>query len=407
MRILYDSRNPIHKEPFGTVTPTKDCRITVHLPGQICTLRAEIRFTREDGAEYMSVPMDKTGGDEDYEYYSAVFRIPEPGLFFYYFRITTENEEFSLYKYGESDTNMEEGGFWQLSCIPDEFEVPEGFEGKVMYQIFPDRFYAERILPAEGKLTPYWIHEDKSDISDVIRDADGEIRCCDFYGGNLEGITKKLDYIKGLGASVIYLNPVFKAYSNHRYDTADYKQVDELLGTEEDLKNLFTQAHNRGMKVILDGVFSHTGSNSRYFDIYDIWGNGACHHEDSPYRDWYSFKEGPEDYASWWGIKTLPEVNELTPSYMDYIINDEDSVIAHWLNAGADGFRLDVADELPDEFIIALRKRVKEINPDAIVIGEVWDDASNKISYGIRRRYFTGMELDSVMNYPLQKALII
>ncbi|MBQ9997639.1 MAG: glycoside hydrolase family 13 protein, partial [Clostridia bacterium] len=142
-----------------------------------------------------------------------------------------------------------------------------------------------------------------------------------------------------------------------------------------------------------------TGSNSIYF-------NDAVTNPQSQYKEWYQFKNYPNEYDCWWGIKTLPNVNEMTPSYIDYIITGEDSVIKYWLDAGAGGFRLDVADELPDEFIYLLRKRVKEINPEAIVIGEVWEDASNKESYGVRRRYFTGPELDTVMNYPFKNSIL-
>ena len=234
----------------------------------------------------------------------------------------------------------------------------------------------------------------------------GKIENCDFYGGNLKGIEKKLDYLSDLGVKVIYLNPIFKAYSNHRYDTADYMKIDEALGTEEDFKSLCCEAHRRGMKIILDGVFSHTGSNSRYFDINNIYGGGAYHDPSSPYRKWFTFKTYPIDYVCWWGVKTLPCTNENEQSFRDFIIGDEDSVIVHWIRAGADGFRLDVADELPDSFIAELRKRLKELNPDALLIGEVWEDASNKISYNQRRKYFTDGELDSVMNYPWRRAIM-
>ncbi|MBR7081102.1 MAG: glycoside hydrolase family 13 protein [Oscillospiraceae bacterium] len=394
------------KEPFGTLTPGQSCRMCVHIPALCRTREVFLVLLSENGAEYKRHKMSLAGADVGYEFYGASFSLPEAGLFFYYFRIRTENEEFSLYRYGFDQTNMEAGELWQLSCVPESFHTPEAFYGSVMYQIFPDRFYADGILPAEGKLTPYWIHENKTDIPAFEPDENGEVKNCDFYGGNLRGIAQKLDYLKALGVSVLYLNPIFKAYSNHRYDTSDYMKIDELLGDEADFSRLCGLAHERGMRIILDGVFSHTGSNSRYFDVYDIYGDGAYRHADSKYRSWYDFEEYPEKYKSWWGISTLPCVNEMDDSYREYIFGGDDSVVAHWLRAGADGFRLDVADELPDEFISQLRARLKEIKPEALLIGEVWEDASNKISYGLRRRYFTGGELDSVMNYPLRKAII-
>ncbi len=406
MRILYDSKSAIHKEPFGTILPGQDCRVSVHIPASCITREAYLILNRENGEEYASFPMEKTGGSGDYEYYSLTFSLPEPGLFFYFFRIVTANEAFSLFRYGFDQTNMEEGDLWQLSCVPEGFGPPEDFLGRVMYQIFPDRFNKEGLCNTEGKLLPYWLHENTRDIPHYQPDENGVVQNCDFFGGNLAGIAAKLDYLKGLGVSVIYLNPIFKAWSNHRYDTADYMKIDELLGTEEDFSRLCRLARERDIKIILDGVFSHTGSNSRYFDAEHVFGGGACSDPDSPYRSWYDFEEYPDKYTSWWGIKTLPCVNELDESYLDFIINGEDSVVVHWLMAGADGFRLDVADELPDEFISRLRSRLKEIKPDSLLIGEVWEDASSKISYGVRRKYFTGGELDSVMNYPFRTAII-
>ena len=221
----------------------------------------------------------------------------------------------------------------------------------------------------------------------------------DFFGGNLNGIREKLPYLHGLGVEILYLNPIFMAFSNHRYDTYDYKRVDPMLGTEADFTALCEAAHVLGMKIVLDGVFSHVGSRSPYFQ-------SAISNPDSPYRDWFQFKHYPDVYESWWGITTLPCVDKMNESYIRYIIEDEDSVLAHWLRLGADGFRLDVVDELPDAFVERLRRRLRELDPEAILIGEVWEDASNKIAYNVRRRYFTGRQLDSVMNYPWQKAIL-
>ena len=161
------------------------------------------------------------------------------------------------------------------------------------------------------------------------------------------------------------------------------------------------------MRVVLDGVFNHTGYDSRYFNgrgRYDSL--GAHQSKDSPYCPWYEFSEWPDQYGSWWGIYTLPQVNECNPDYQSFIFRDADSVVRRWLRLGASGWRLDVADELPDDFIAGLNAAAKQEKPDALVIGEVWEDASNKIAYSERRRYFGGGELDSVMNYPLRDAIL-
>ncbi len=406
MRILYNSKDTNFKSPFGTLTEGQKCKISIHIPKSCQTTQVKLVFLFENMCEYKTVRMDKCDVTDDYEIYSCIFELEKADLYFYYFHITTKNESFSLYREGYDRTNMEEGELWQLSCIPCDFHVPENFYGSVMYQIFPDRFYRTGVCDTKGKLEPFWMHDSELDVPCHLPNDKGEVENCDFFGGNLLGIEAKLDYLKELGVSAIYLNPIFKAWSNHRYDTADYHKIDELLGTEEDFSRLCKSAHEKGIKIILDGVFSHTGSNSKYFDKLGTFGNGAYNCPDSPYRSWYDFKEYPHEYTSWWGIKTLPCVNEMDEGFRNFIINDENSVISHWMNLGADGFRLDVADELPDEFISAFRSRLKSINSDALLIGEVWEDASNKISYNKRRRYFTGGELDSVMNYPFRNCII-
>ena len=406
MRILYNSKDPKHKLPFGTLTEGQKCNISISIPKSCQTTEVKLVLLCEDKTPAAEVFLQKAGEEGPYEHYSCEFALSTPDLYFYYFRITTKNESFALYREGYDRTNMEAGELWQLSCIPADFHVPEDFRGAVMYQIFPDRFHSVGKCDLAGKLQPFFVHEDKQDTPCYLPDERGEVLNCDFFGGNLRGIEKKLNYLRKMGVRVIYLNPIFKAWSNHRYDTADYLKIDEMLGTEADFRRLCRAAHKRGMKIILDGVFSHTGSNSRYFDKENVFGGGAYHDPTSPYRSWFEFKDYPQDYTSWWGIQTLPCVREMDEGYLDFIINAEDSVVAHWLRAGADGFRLDVADELPDAFIAALRKRLKEVKPDALLIGEVWEDASNKISYNARRRYFTAGELDAVMNYPFRLAII-
>lgn len=406
MRILYNSKDERFKSPFGTLSLGQSCRISIHVPCSCKAGSVKLVFVCENGEYYTSFDMQNMGTIGDYEIYTCHFSFTRSALYFYYFRITTANEEFSLFRFGYDDTNMEAGDMWQLSCVPADFHVPEEYFGAIMYQIFPDRFNSVGQCDTSGKLQPFTIHEDKNDVPSYLPNEHGEIENCDFFGGNLKGITANLDYLKELGVSVVYLNPIFKAWSNHRYDTADYMKIDELLGTEEDFRELCEKAHERDIRIILDGVFSHTGSNSRYFDKLGIFGGGAYHCPDSPYRSWYSFEKYPDVYTSWWGIETLPCTNENDENFREFIIHGEDSVLAHWINAGADGFRLDVADELPDEFIADFRARLKGIKPDSLLIGEVWEDASNKISYGERRRYFTDGELDSVMNYPLKNAIV-
>ena len=397
MRILYDSRQLKYKTPFGVLTPDEDCRISVYLPLVLHTVSAQLVMLSENGQELFRTELKKTAPEGDYEPFSCTFSLKETGLYFYRFQITTPNESFRLFKQQEN-TNMESGDLWQISCVSTAFPVPEALQGALMYQIFPDRFFRQGSCDLTEKLQPYWLHENLSDMPEYRPNEKGETENCDFFGGNLQGVIQKLPYLQSLGVKILYLNPIFMAWSNHRYDTYDYKRIDPMLGTEEDFSALCREAHERGMKIVLDGVFSHVGSRSVYFQ-------SAVSDENSPYRQWFQFEHYPDKYKCWWDIKTLPCIDKLCPSYMDSIIEDEDSVVAKWLKLGADGFRLDVVDELPDAFVLALRKKMRSLDPEAILIGEVWEDASNKIAYDVRRRYFVDAELDSVMNYPWKNAI--
>ena len=227
----------------------------------------------------------------------------------------------------------------------------------------------------------------------------------DFFGGDLKGVREKLPYLKKLGVTCLYFNPIFESHSNHRYDTADYSKIDPQLGTEQDFSELCAAAKELGIWVILDGVFSHTGSDSVYFNREGRYPEpGAYQSQETPYSSWYSFRSWPDSYDCWWNFDTLPNVRETDPSYNSYI-NGEAGIVRKWLRAGASGWRLDVADELPDEFIDRLAETAKAEKPDALVLGEVWEDASNKSAYGVRRRYLLGNQLDSVMNYPFRDAI--
>ncbi len=358
-----------------------------------------------DGAPAAEFDFTREGIEGKHTVFRCEFTAEECGLYFYWFYVTKEDGGFRLFRQG-SGTNMEAGEKWQLSIIPADFTTPDYAKGAVMYQIMPDRFYRHGNCDLTDKLRPFTIHENWYDTPEFRPDEHGIVWNKDFFGGNFAGIREKLPYLQDLGVNILYLNPIFMAFSNHRYDTADYKRPDPMLGTEEDFRELCNEAHRRGMRVILDGVYSHTGSNSVYFDADRVFGNGAVSNPDSPYRNWYRFSSYPDQYEAWWGIRTLPCVDELEQSYVNYIIDDEDSVVAHWMALGADGFRLDVADELPDEFILRLKNRIRAINPNALLLGEVWEDASNKRAYSVSRRYFVDGELDSVMNYPWRTAII-
>ena len=289
---------------------------------------------------------------------------------------------------------------FQLTVYDPDFSVPKWTEGRVMYQIFPDRFARDSSVP----LVENRIYHEKWDDEITIEPLEGkkEYTGYDFYGGNFKGIESKLPYLSSLGVSLIYLNPIYRAASNHRYDVGDYRTPDPLLGSEEDFTSLCNKASENNIRIICDGVFSHTGDESIYFDRNGTETvRGAYQDKNSPYFSWYRFKNWPDDYACWWDVKSLPEVEEEDPSFSEFI-NGENGVTKLWLSRGASGWRLDVADELPDSFLENFRKAAKS-EKDAFVIGEVWEDATNKVSYGALRKYLLGTQLDSVMNYPFRR----
>lgn len=327
--------------------------------------------------------------------------IQEIGLYYYSFYIVNEGN----ISCGDMELGYisdEVNGFL-LTVSSEDYQTPDWFKGGVMYQIFPDRFCKVGTMPnINGRIK----RDDWGALPSFRPNEHGKVLNNDFFGGNFKGVESKLPYLKQLGITTIYLNPIFEAASNHRYDTSDYMKIDPFLGDEQDFSNLINAAKKQGIRLILDGVFNHTGDNSVYFNKYGKYPSlGAYQSKESPYYSWYSFQDFPDKYSSWWGIDILPEVNENSKEYQEFIFG-ESGVLKKWLSFGIAGYRLDVADELPDFFLKGLRKSVKESNPDAIIIGEVWEDASNKIAYSQRREYLQGYELDSVMNYPLKDAII-
>lgn len=391
MEIYYNPLDPACKSVLGGVRQNES--FTIRIFGK--SDEPCIFVLQRDGCEAQSLHMQNISGGWELQLSFA-----EPGLYFYWFRLGGRRAAL-----GE-DRNAEfsdSASAYQILVYRECFATPAWFKGGIMYQIFPDRFFKSgEILAEKGK----WLHKDWHETPEFRPNEKGKILNNDFFGGNFRGILKKLDYLQSLHVTVIYLNPIFRAFSNHRYDTGDYMQLDPMLGSEEDFAALVSECWKRGIRLILDGVFNHTGDDSRYFNKYGTYDEiGAYQSKDSKYYSWYNFRHFPDKYDSWWGIDVLPAVNENCPSYIDFITG-ENGVLRRWMKYPLGGFRLDVADELPDEFIAKIRSAVKSANGDAVVIGEVWEDASNKIAYSTRRKYFQGEELDSVMNYPLKDAII-
>lgn len=403
--ILFDPRSERYKAPFGAVP----CAAAVTLcfrPDtdaiRRVTLLAYCEFA-DCWTETELFPADESDGTV----FRGIYPAPDtPELVWYHFRLTWADGGESCYG-AHGHQSWDTVTPWQLTVYDDSKKTPDWFGSGLTYQIFPDRFFCAEKRSTDGLVGSRTLHEHWTEPVEYRPNADGEITCSDFFGGDLAGITQKLDYLVSLGVTALYLNPIFEASTNHRYDTANYKKIDPLLGTEEEFKTLCAEAKMRGIRVILDGVFNHTGAKSIYFNADGFYPTlGAAQGKDSPYYDWYRFRSFPDDYDSWWGIKNLPAVEESTESYVNYIINDPDSVVRRYLRLGASGWRLDVADELPDEFIAKIRTAMDEECPDSFLIGEVWEDGSTKIAYSRRRRYLLGSETHALMNYPFRTAAL-
>lgn len=399
MNPYFDSRDKRCKEPFGAVA----AGTAVHFALQDETYYGcELLVRREfAGAEDVCPLSPAEGG------FAGSYTAPGNGeLCWYGFRLTDgDGRQVWFGKNGLQDT-PEKMARWQLT-VYEPTPVPPWFGEGVTYQIFPDRFRRVSMPDVSHMVGRRWLHSAWEDEPVYLPEENGEVTNRDFFGGSLPGITEKLDYLKSLHVTTLYLNPIFEAASNHRYDTADYRSIDPLLGTEEDFRTLCREAHERGMRVIVDGVFNHTGSNSRYFNAEGYYPElGAAQSRESPYFGWYSFHPWPAQYDAWWGVRTLPAVNEERPDYRDFIFGGEDSVVRRWLRCGADGWRLDVADELPGDFIEGIRTAMDAEKPGAYLLGEVWEDGSNKIAYSRRRRYLLGRETHGLMNYPFRTALL-
>ncbi len=408
IRAEHDSRSLLYRRPGGAQCCGAAVELAIRAAGE--TLRSvTLRLWCGEKETLLPLADDGTG------LFRHTLTLPaSPCLMWYYFIL--EDGEETLY-YGNAEDGLggegalytHEPASFQITVYDPAYATPDWLGDGVMYQIFPDRFHASR--PAKGRKHPTggWYHEDWYEAPAPYREAafPGEEVADDFFGGDLEGIRQKLPYLRDLGVTVLYLNPIFRARSNHKYDTGDYRQVDPAYGTEEDLAALCASARALGIRVLLDGVFSHTGSDSRYFNRFGHYaGEGAYQSKKSPYYSWYRFERWPDKYECWWDFVNLPNVEELSEGYLDFMIRDEDAVTIHYPRLGTSGWRLDVADELPMEFIRALRARLKAEDPQAALLGEVWEDASHKEAYGAVRCYCAGDTLDSVMNYPLREGVI-
>ena len=398
-------------------------RFLISVPRTLQPEKGRMRVFLDDTGDVLWFPMTRDLLAEDHDTVRFSVSVParvlcaegeESALLYYRFEMETAEGHCIFSKEPEGfapvlrfrDENIHA---FQLTVTEDGYDTPADIRGGIMYHIFVDRFFCGKA--PDGSLPPHradavcnddWYHG----LPQHAKMPGGEVENNEFFGGNLWGVIEKLPYLASLGVDILYLSPIFTAYSNHKYDTGDYESVDPGFGGDAVLAALLREARTYGIRVICDGVFNHTGDDSRYFNRRGKYpGIGAYQSKGSPYYPWYRFKRYPDIYDCWWGVKVLPAVDSGNADFREYVCGEE-GILHRWMAMGVSGWRLDVADELDERFLCDLRTRVRKENPAAVVYGEVWEDASNKISYGKRRRYFRGRQLDSVMNYPFRDGII-
>ncbi|MFL0168646.1 glycoside hydrolase family 13 protein [Candidatus Clostridium helianthi] len=409
IQVLHDSQSIRFRRPFGAVEAGQKVKISININKDIIVAIELIKF---DGTK-MNMGMNKEYlNNGEFKYSVEIDTSDALGILEYYFILI---DGYDRVYYGNNDNHL--GGVGQIytyNPVPYQITVyeksfiPSWYKEGVIYHILIDRFYNgnENKIIGNTKENSF-IYGRWDDSPMYIRDSFGKISRWDFYGGNLKGIIKKLDYIKELGANIIKLSPIFKSPSCHKYDTADYEIVDEMFGTNDEFRELCKVANSKGIKIILDIVLSYTSSDSKYFNKLGNYDDvGAYNSPNSRFYDWYKFITYPYRYESWWGMDDRPNVNSMQKEYVDYIISGDNSIINKWTDMGVNGWFLNVTDELPDEFIELIRKKIGEINKDTVLLGDIWEDASNKISYSRRRKYLQGNEVQAATNYPLRESLI-
>jgi cyclomaltodextrinase / maltogenic alpha-amylase / neopullulanase len=395
MEIYFDSKDPRCKTPFGAVSTDDSLELNVYCKDGVFINKAKV-IVYKDGQEVpFEYPLVYSFTKDGTSCFKMIENNLDVGLYWYSFEFDTE----------EGIVKKDLNGYgYQLTVYDRKYKTPEFAKGGIIYHIFVDRFNKGKdnsITFNKNGVLKNW------DEKVTLKDPDGVYRANDFYGGNFQGIIDKLDYLKELNVSIIYLSPIFKSSSTHRYDTGDYLQVDELLGSEKKFKELIDTAHEKGMEIMLDGVFNHTGADSLYFNKFNNYPSvGAYQSKQSPYYNWYTFYDFPDNYHCWWGVTVCPTIKPVPNGFRDLITNPINGVIKKWTSLGVKGWRLDVVDELAEDFVKDIRKAIKSSNKDALMIGEVWEDASNKIAYEYRRHYFQGEELDGVMNYVFKTAIL-
>jgi glycosidase len=439
----FDSRAEAFKSPFGAQPRGREIRFYVgnDVPGlKRATLVIERRRMTGNQEQLAYEPLTRIDMTPEPRGlgtgFAARYRFDEVGVFGYWFEIETDQGKYALQNNKDSIYWTREKGSMGPSTVerlpsrPDrirryrqtiyapDFQVPAWAKDIVYYYVFPERFRngdksndprpgggrpQDRYQRGDVELHKRW---NEKPFKPGTGDGSDAAYNNDFFGGDLAGIIEKLDYIKSLGANALYMTPVFRAASNHKYDTADYKTIDPAFGSNDDFVRLCAEAAKRGIRVIPDTSLNHVGADSPYFNRFGNFPAGGAFdngkpNSASPYFGWFKFKPEETDqdkqYQGWVGVSDLPEIDKNNPSFRAYAYRDDDSVTQLWLDRGAAGWRMDVAPWVPDDFWREWRQAVKAKKPDALTVAETWFDAS---------KYFLGDMFDSTMNYIFRNAVL-
>ena len=388
----------LFKFPKGVVVKNNEVRFHIDLECEFKPRFVYFMIKTDEESEYKYLEMTEKNG------YEFVYKFEKSGHYWYNFQIVVNDEYLYLNRTYDNYSYLshEKGEDFLQLVTEKEYSCKDSMQGGIIYQIFVDRFCK---VGEVKERKPLILRDDwggniqKNTTNPLIINLE-------VFGGNIQGIISKLDYLQKLGVTTIYLNPISQANSSHKYDTSDYMKIDDMFGTELEFKKLVDLAKAYGMKIVIDGVYNHTGSDSIYFNKNGTFNTlGAYKSKESRFYNWYDFENYPDKYKCWWGIDTLPSIKHNSEDFQNYIAG-ENGVLEKFLKLGVFGVRLDVVDEIGHNYLTKICDSIRENKKDALIIGEVWEDASTKIAYGKRRGYFLGHELNSVMNYPLKEALL-
>lgn len=389
----------LFKSPKGVIAKNTKVKFRIQVETDENLKHVYFMLKKDGEPDYRYLEMTKVQDGYEFEQNFSDF-----GHFWYNFQLVFC--DFCVYLNKTFDTRSslspEKGEDYLQLVTEKNYDCKNSLQGGIIYQIYVDRFSKEGEVEVRKPLVlrDDWGGRIQKNTTNPIR-INQEV-----FGGNIKGIISKLDYLETLGVTAIYLNPISLANSNHKYDTADYMKIDDMFGTESDFEQLVKLAKEKDIKIVIDGVYNHTGSDSIYFNKNGTFNTlGAFKSKQSRFYNWYDFEKYPNKYRCWWGIDTLPSINQNCQDFQNYIAG-ENGVLEKYLKLGISGVRLDVVDEISDDFVQKIEKKVHEYGKDNVVMGEVWEDASTKESYSKRRQYFSKNELNSVMNYPIKETAL-